>query len=281
MKRPIWWAATLVIGVLAIVSFWGGERKATSDFAVAISGGAPPSIDAPSAADIPADSELSVTSTLSSDQTESDTRQESVEPASNLDHLPEVPAQAAANEAVEPAVSDHIEREEVETGDNPEPAADKPEPIEWQEVTIEKDHALTATLSVSAATIWNNLDMLNVDKLEVLPEDGIIFAAQQVVFFEGESVFDLLLREMTEHKIHLEFEMTPIYNSHYIEGIHNLYEFDCGELSGWMYKVNGWFPNYGSSRYALQDGDVVEWVYTCDLGRDVGGYVEGVETGAE
>ena len=65
---------------------------------------------------------------------------------------------------------------------------------------------------------------------------------------------------------------TPIYNSAYIEGIANLYEFDCGELSGWMYKVNGWFPNYGCSRYRLTEGDVVEWVYTCDLGNDVGGY---------
>ena len=64
---------------------------------------------------------------------------------------------------------------------------------------------------------------------------------------------------------------TPIYNSAYIEGIHNLYEFDVGEGSGWMYSVNGWYPNYGCSRYALQDGDVVEWRYTCDLGYDVGG----------
>jgi hypothetical protein len=38
-----------------------------------------------------------------------------------------------------------------------------------------------------------------------------------------------------------------------------------------MYSVNGWFPNYGSSRYALKDGDEICWVYTCDLGQDVGG----------
>ena len=37
-----------------------------------------------------------------------------------------------------------------------------------------------------------------------------------------------------------------------------------------MYKVNGWFPNYGCSSYYLKDGDVIEWVYTCDLGKDVG-----------
>ena len=77
---------------------------------------------------------------------------------------------------------------------------------------------------------------------------------------------------MKKSKIHMEFENVPLYNSAYIEGIANIYEFDCGELSGWMYKVNDWFPNYGCSRYGLKDGDRVEWVYTCNLGKDVNGY---------
>ncbi|WP_235947137.1 DUF4430 domain-containing protein [Paenibacillus glycinis] len=152
---------------------------------------------------------------------------------------------------------------------DPVPAG-KPKPVEWQDVEVDKKKVLTATLSVSCKTILDNLDQLDKDKLEVLPADGVIYRSQKVSFYEGESVFDVLLREMKKNKIQMEFEMTPLYNSNYIEGIHNLYEFDCGELSGWMYKVNGWFPNYGSSRYLLKDGDVVDWVYTCDLGRDVG-----------
>jgi hypothetical protein len=147
----------------------------------------------------------------------------------------------------------------------------KPKPVEWQDVSINKKKTLTATLSVTCKTILNHMSSFNKDKLEVLPADGIIYRAQTVTFYEGESVFDVLLREMKKNKIHMEFALTPIYNSNYIEGIHNLYEFDCGELSGWMYKVNGWFPNYGSSRFLLKDGDVIDWVYTCDLGRDVGG----------
>ena len=74
---------------------------------------------------------------------------------------------------------------------------------------------------------------------------------------------------MKKAGIHLEFENTPIYNSAYIEGIGNLYEFDCGELSGWTYRVNGWCPNYGCSRCQLQPGDTIEWLYTCKLGLDV------------
>ncbi len=146
----------------------------------------------------------------------------------------------------------------------------KPVPAEWQDVTVNTEVKLTCRLSVTCATIFNNMSHFNKDKLEVLPADGVIYPPRNVVFYEGESVFNVLQREMKKHKIHMEFTMTPLYNSHYIEGINNIYEFDCGELSGWMYKVNDWFPNYGCSRYLLKDGDVIEWMYTCDLGRDLG-----------
>ena len=80
-----------------------------------------------------------------------------------------------------------------------------------------------------------------------------------------------MLKNLQEDKIHIEFVKTPVYDSAYIEGINNLYEFDCGELSGWMYKVNGNFPNYGCTNYKIKNGDNIEFVYTCDLGKDVGG----------
>jgi len=146
----------------------------------------------------------------------------------------------------------------------------KPQPVEPQSVDV-SDKAYTCTLSVRCDTILNNSSFLDPQKAELIPKDGVIFPATEVTFYEGESVFNVLQREMKRAKISMEFENTPIYNSAYIEGICNLYQFDCGELSGWMYKVDEWFPNYGSSRYPLQDGDVVAWVYTCDLGADVGG----------
>ena len=146
----------------------------------------------------------------------------------------------------------------------------KPLPVEPQnaEVTDQEYHC---TLSIDCKTILENMDKCDKEKQELVPEDGWILEPTEVVFFDGESVFQVLKRVCKQNKIHMEFENTPIYNSAYIEGIHNLYEFDVGEGSGWMYSVNGWYPNYGCSRYALQDGDVVEWRYTCDLGFDVGG----------
>ncbi|RDY22809.1 DUF4430 domain-containing protein [Romboutsia maritimum] len=152
----------------------------------------------------------------------------------------------------------------------------KPKPVEWNESGNEVDKNKVegyCTLSIRCDTLLkpeNRKVAISNGKGEMIPNDGVIYPTKKVQFHKNESVFDVLLREVKANKIHMEFSMTPIYNSNYIEGIHNLYEFDGGELSGWMYKVNGWYPNYGCSRYQLKDGDVIEWNYTCDLGRDVG-----------
>ena len=146
----------------------------------------------------------------------------------------------------------------------------KPEPVNAEEIEI-TDKELTCTLSIRCDTILDNMSDFDKDKAEILPNNGIILKETEVVFYEGETVFNLLRREMKKNKIHMEFNEVPMYGSAYIEGIANIYEFDCGELSGWMYKVNDWFPNYGCSRYKLKEHDKVEWIYTCDLGRDIGG----------
>ena len=160
----------------------------------------------------------------------------------------------------------------VETGKAQTPAKQElPTPVE-QKHNQGVSTAPTCTLSVQCTTILENLDKFDKSKRQILPLDGVIFPATMVTFTQGESVFNLLQREMKRAGIHFEFTSVPVYNSNYIEGIGNIYELDCGELSGWVYKVNGQVPIYGCSRYQLQDGDVVEFVYTCNMGRDVGGY---------
>ena len=141
-----------------------------------------------------------------------------------------------------------------------------PEPVEPQDAVIE-DVEYTCTFSIICdSLLGDGADELDPDKLELVPEDGVIFPETEVVFYGGESVFNVLSRVCRQNSIHMEFVDTPLYNSAYIEGIANLYEFDAGEFSGWLYTVNGWQPNYGSSRYALKDGDVVVWSYSLDVG---------------
>ena len=100
-------------------------------------------------------------------------------------------------------------------------------------------------------------------KAGFVPADGYILYPVEVSFEDGESVFDVLQRTCSRMGIALEYSWTPVYDSYYIEGIHNLYEFDCGDGSGWVYEVNGWSPNYGCSSYILEDGDTIWWSYSC------------------
>lgn len=185
--------------------------------------------------------------------------EQEIEELEELEETPETPEdkEPVENPEEPPVVDDKPIEKPVET---PKPV--EPEPV--------KEEKLYVTLSVSAKTLLDKKDSMNPEKWELVPKDGWIFPAEKVEFFEGESAFNVLLREMKKNKIHMEFIMTPLYNSNYIQGIGNLYEFDCGELSGWMYAVNDLSPNFGTSNYTLKDGDNVKLLYTCDLGRDLG-----------
>lgn len=127
------------------------------------------------------------------------------------------------------------------------------------------------TITIVCDTILNNLDNLEEEKAPYVPKDAVILPKTQVSFAEGDTVFEVLQKVCAAADLQIEYSWTPMYNSYYIEGINHLYEFDCGNESGWMYKVNEWFPNYGCSAYTLKNGDDIVWCYTCNgLGADVG-----------
>ena len=131
----------------------------------------------------------------------------------------------------------------------------------------------TVTISIRCDTILDNWDKLD-DSLKsdkYVPVDGVILPTFRAVLRKGDTVYDIFSRVTRYSKIVTDCVYTVNYSSVYVKGINHLYEFSCGELSGWMYRVNGVFPGYGCSKYVLKGGDVIEWVYTCDLGRDVGG----------
>lgn len=181
-----------------------------------------------------------------------------------------VPNIAENDNSAERTLSDGTATQQDKYLTDPVPEG-KPMPVEPENSKVKKDITHTCKISIECSTILNNIDDLNPDKLDVLPSNGIILKSCTVTFYDGESVFDVLKRVCAENGIQMEASFTPMYNSAYVEGIHNLYEFDCGTGSGWMYRVNGWYPNYGCSRYQLRQGDVIEWRYTCNLGGDIGG----------
>ena len=128
----------------------------------------------------------------------------------------------------------------------------------------------TCTITIRCDTILDNWADLDPDKAELVPEDGVLLADTTVVFAEGDSALDVLKRVCQEKDIHMDFSTTPGSGVAYLKGIGNLYEFDCGERSGWLYHVNGQSPDVGCSDYTLQTGDKVEFLYSCDWGEDLG-----------
>ncbi len=132
----------------------------------------------------------------------------------------------------------------------------------------------TVTLSIECKAVLDNLSMLDpaLKAGDFVPEDGVILPCTRYVLRPGDTVYDILSRAVRYNKIQMEYQGADknSFSSVYIKGINYLYEFSCGPLSGWMYAVNGVFPQYGCSKYELSDGDRIEWMYTCDLGRDVG-----------
>lgn len=137
---------------------------------------------------------------------------------------------------------------------------------------LKTEDMISCTISISCAILLDHMNDLKEAKKTQVPKDGVILGETTVKVKTGSTVFDVLQSVTKTKKIHLEYSFTPGFKSYYIEGIHNLYEFDAGDLSGWMYSVNGDFPGDSCSAYNVEDGDVIQWVYTCNLGKDVGGY---------
>ena len=126
-------------------------------------------------------------------------------------------------------------------------------------------NAATCTVEVRCDTVFAHEGDLRKGVSKYVPADGTVLARREVALQEGDSAFDVLKRACDEAGVQLEFSYIPAYDSYYVEGIGNLYERDCGQMSGWMYRVDGAFPNVGASEYKLAPGQAVEWVFSCDM----------------
>lgn len=107
---------------------------------------------------------------------------------------------------------------------------------------------------------------------EYLPADGVILAKTELSVSEGTSAFDLLNEAARAYDIQIEYEGTAAGDEFaYVEGIGYLYQYDFGELSGWVFLVNGDMPDTGCGSYLVGNGDEIVWYYTTELGKDIEG----------
>lgn len=128
----------------------------------------------------------------------------------------------------------------------------------------QKENAVgTVTMEIRCDTIAG--------KADYVPEDGVILSPTAFDFEAGETVFDILTEAAQTYGIQVENKGSSgsAHGMVYIAGINYIYEFDFGDLSGWVYHVNGITPSRSCGEYELSDGDRIEWLYTCELGHDL------------
>lgn len=127
--------------------------------------------------------------------------------------------------------------------------------------TIKEGTVGTVTISITCDTIKDKSDK------SYIPKSGVIILPTEMPIYEDYTVYDVLI-DVTKANI-IQVESDKSYGTEYISGINYIYEKDFGDLSGWMYFVNGEKAAVGCSEYKLKDGDIVEWKYTCDIGHDL------------
>ncbi|MBO5371516.1 MAG: Ig-like domain-containing protein [Lachnospiraceae bacterium] len=108
---------------------------------------------------------------------------------------------------------------------------------------------------------------------------GTFIKDAKVPFAEGENMAEVALRLLNALDIEAEYSGTA-ENGFYLQGIKNLIlgdvyyaslgEFDAGSQSGWMVSLNNWFMDQGASAFAVEDGDVIKFQYSCQWGADIG-----------
>ena len=127
---------------------------------------------------------------------------------------------------------------------------------------VEKEDSIgTVTLTIRCDTIVGEEDS------QYIPDDGEILEVTEFDIEEGDTVYDILVE--ATRKYNIQMDNSGAEGMVYIAGLNYLYEFDYGDLSGWMFFVNDEEASVGCDNYKLKDGDKIEWLYTRELGDDL------------
>lgn len=99
-------------------------------------------------------------------------------------------------------------------------------------------------------------------------QKGTILPPLTAAAAQGSTALEVLREACDAQKLPLVVEGSG--SMAYVGGINALVSGDCGGMSGWMFSVNGEFPTVSCGDYAVQEGDVIAFLYTVDGGPDVG-----------
>lgn len=130
----------------------------------------------------------------------------------------------------------------------------------YGEQIVKDDPIGSVTLTIRCDTVADELENEEY-------KDGVILDSVIMTLGRGDSVYSILLDASKQYRLQIENNGTE--DRAYIAAIEHIYEFEYGDLSGWTYRVNGEDASVGCSEHKLSDGDVIEWIYTRELGKDL------------
>lgn len=143
--------------------------------------------------------------------------------------------------------------------------ADKPKTTLKKEkddkVTQTTSSEINCSITIECKSILDNMNDLKKGHESYVPKNGIMLENYKTTLKSKSTVYDLLKKACNDKGI--TYTAKDTMYSVYIVGINNIDEKDCGKDSGWMYSVNGSFPNVSVDSKRLKDGDKVVFTYTC------------------
>lgn len=125
----------------------------------------------------------------------------------------------------------------------------------------------TVTIVIRCDTILDNMNYLDKELKDFIPQDGVLLKETLVAYDENMSAYDALMKAAKKEKLVINTNGTD--KTTYIVGINGIKEFSCGELSGWMYQINHETMSVSCGEAMLKKDDVITFLYTCDLGQDI------------
>ena len=193
---------------------------------------------------------LPASATVVQDQAQTLEVEEALEEQKDVESLEEEQQEKASQEQHEQQQKEQQEEQQIpERGD----------------VEEEPSPPVTPVTTMAESTTNPPTAQVTIRSMEGLPD---IITDQPVAWEPGDTVLNLLIRVTREHRVHLAYRGRG--RTAYVEGINNLYEFDHGPASGWVYSVNGVFPDRSAGGWETAADDNIIWWYTLDAGRDVG-----------
>lgn len=150
---------------------------------------------------------------------------------------------------------------------NVKPTVQQPKPtIVKESVPVAKKGVATTTIpktTTKPSTVNKTIPAQTVTFSIVGPKDkGIILPATKISVKDGDTILQVLLHATSSHSPKLQVDYTGSGAMAYVQGIDNIYEFDYGAKSGWLFKQNGVSLTKSVGATKIKAGDRIECYYT-------------------